>query len=328
MDTLRITAAVLSAVDASALPERVRLLPLGDIQAVDGRHWMLADAAAVIAASGGPSAELPIDLDHGADREGGSSEAAGWMTDLRIEDGHLTAAVQWTDLGRAKLAGRAYRYLSASFDAAKATGRVVRLRGAGLTNRPALPDLGALAAAQPGAPDVTDTIENVARALGLAETAAASEVATRATALLAEHGKVRESLALAADAGLDAVLAAIARRPSAEDHAQLTARLARIEGDRQAEKVTAAVEGAITAGKVTPAQREVATKYATADLAGFATFVAFQPVIVAPGARADLGRQPGKGDALDDVEAQVASAMRIAPADFAQARKEIEGAAR
>ena len=307
-------------------PEWVRLMPLGKMQAVDGRAWTLAaaDAEAVIEASRAIGIDLVIDLDHATDQKGAAAPAAGWIKELAVRDGHIAGRVEWTELGRAKLTSREYRYLSPAFLAP--LGKVTRILRASLVNAPALPQLGALAAAQPGVSDVTD-LTVIAKAAGLAETAAATDVAARVSALQAEAGSVRQALALAADAATDAVVAAIARRPSAEDHAQLASRLSALETQDKARRVSAAVDAAMQAGKLAPAQKTWATQYASADLAGFEAYAAAAPVIVAPGKRADLGKSPGKGDALDDVEQQVCSAFGLQPSAFVKARAEMEAVA-
>lgn len=63
---------------------------------------------------------------------------------------------------------------------------------------------------------------------------------------------------------------------------------AHVEWTEKGAAAIAAVDGAIKAGKLTPAQRDWAVERAKKDMKDFETFLAGQPVIVAPGAK-----QPG-----------------------------------
>jgi Mu-like prophage I protein len=86
---------------------------------------------------------LPIDVDHGPETTG-NTEAAGWITHLRISvDGtELWATAEWNDLGKELVSKRRYAYLSPSYVAnyKNETGKEfgTKLIGVGLTNRPFL----------------------------------------------------------------------------------------------------------------------------------------------------------------------------------------------
>jgi hypothetical protein len=86
---------------------------------------------------------LPVDLDHGPER-GGSSEAAGWITGIRVAGRELRARVEWTPLGTTAIREKRYQYISPSWRVkAEDDGELV---GAGLTNRPFVTELPALTA--------------------------------------------------------------------------------------------------------------------------------------------------------------------------------------
>jgi hypothetical protein len=86
---------------------------------------------------------LPIDIDHGPEMRG-NTEAAGWLTQLRISAGgnELWARAEWNDLGKELVANKRYAYISPSFVAnykdehGKEHGTA--LLGVALTNRPFL----------------------------------------------------------------------------------------------------------------------------------------------------------------------------------------------
>jgi phage I-like protein len=85
---------------------------------------------------------VAIDFDH-APEEGGSTIAAGWITDLHVEGDELKADVEWTDLGADAIRKKRYLFISPTWNLAgqDETGTKVgpKLIGAGLTNRPFFP---------------------------------------------------------------------------------------------------------------------------------------------------------------------------------------------
>lgn len=92
--------------------------------------------------------DVSIDYDHSF-AERGDSKAAGWYRELTRDGDTLMARVEWTDEARDLIARKVYRYFSAEFhpDYKTNTGETLgftMLSGA-LTNRPFLPELGAVA---------------------------------------------------------------------------------------------------------------------------------------------------------------------------------------
>lgn len=135
--------------DGSA-PEWIEILPLGGFHTrpEDGRGPFHADGAKVIAATkaNGLDRGLPIDYDHRT-FTGDDSRAAGWIRELKISGTKLMARVEWTPAGAAAIARKEYRFISPVFKcqpddpsapADEISGEVLYLRGAALTNDPAL----------------------------------------------------------------------------------------------------------------------------------------------------------------------------------------------
>ena len=82
--------------------------------------------------------ELLVDLDH-LSATGGSTRAAAWAGNLRIEEGAgLVADFAFTAEGRRIIDGREYRFVSPVFECGE-DGEVLRLESVALTNRPNLP---------------------------------------------------------------------------------------------------------------------------------------------------------------------------------------------
>jgi phage I-like protein len=134
----------------SKVPEWIEILPLGDFntQSNDGRGPFHADGAKVIAATkvNGLERGLPIDYDHrtyAAD----DSRAAGWFRELKVQGNKLMARVEWTPAAAEAIARKEYRFISPVFKCKpddpsapedEISGEVLYLRGAALTNDPAL----------------------------------------------------------------------------------------------------------------------------------------------------------------------------------------------
>ncbi|OLN30439.1 Phage-associated protease [Desulfovibrio sp. DV] len=164
--------------ESGTLPEgvSVQLFPDGQFDARDGRPgslkgcsakaWRLdaAIAAALIARANARETPLCIDYEHHtltAKDAGHKAVAAGWIEALCYVPGQgLFARVAWTDAARGHIRADEYRYISPLFTFDLATGAVLELINAALTNNPALDGLAAVAAARQSAattPEQTQT---------------------------------------------------------------------------------------------------------------------------------------------------------------------------
>lgn len=171
-------------------------------------------------------------------------------------------------------------------------------------------------------------IASVREALGLATDAAADTVATAVTALASARKDVAVALGLAADADTGKVVAAAkAQRPDPGEFVprsefDAVARdLKSLQDGRTEEQATAAVDAAIAAGKVTPAQRDWALDYARTNADGFKKFVEAQPVIVSAGARTVRPGAPDPEAALTADELAVCNQLGLDPDAYKKARK-------
>jgi phage I-like protein len=134
----------------SKVPEWIEILPLGEFntQSNDGRGPFHADGAKVIAATKANGLErgLPIDYDHRT-YVADDSRAAGWFRELKVQGDKLMARVEWTPAAASAIARKEYRFISPVFKCKpddpnasedEISGEVLYLRGAALTNDPAL----------------------------------------------------------------------------------------------------------------------------------------------------------------------------------------------
>jgi len=155
-------AALAIEIEGKTAPTRIRIIPDGDFDAVDGRpgnikgvkakawHMDATLAQAAIARFKQRGIDLPIDYEHQtikAADNGKPAPAAGWITGLEYQPGTgLLALVRWTYTAAAHLTAGEYRYLSPVFFFDPDTGAVQTLHSLALTNTPALGALGEIAA--------------------------------------------------------------------------------------------------------------------------------------------------------------------------------------
>lgn len=335
---------------AGAPPSRIELLPAGTVKPNDGRDpWRLEDANAVVQASlsAAPHGVLAIDYDHAADLaapKGGAAPAAGWITNLHVaQDGGIWGDVEWTEAGAKAITSKEYRFVSPCF-LHRQDRTITRLVGAALVNRPALPQLTALAHAHgdhmdpilaavlealglPKSADQTATLSAISAlkagitpalcaAAGLEATATADQIAATVTVLKGTASQVK---AIAAAAGLaetasaPEIAAAVATLKANASTATLletqvatlSSRIKALEGDKLAQEVDAA----IVAGKFTPAQRGELLAVAAADRAIFDRLVKNAVPVLKPGETA--ANPPPADGGLTAEQKAVCAAMNI-----------------
>ncbi|MGB8685651.1 MAG: phage protease [Candidatus Binatus sp.] len=325
IDTAGAPASAPSPADAAAsAPEWIELLPAGVFYGRDGRGpFRLDDPVAVIASTTAMqmAAGIPIDYDHATDfgaPAGRPAPAAGWIRELEVRGGAVWGRVEWTARAASSIVAREYRYVSPVFQFDPKDGAVTRLLRAGLTNNPNL-HLTAIAAARTTAAETKDErmefpTQELRELLGLDGDVTVADVVA----------KVRE-LRSAGDA-ISAEVGAHAHDPAhyvaiAEFERTLT-ELNALKAERARERAAHAVEDAIRAGKLVPAQREWAIAYCAADARGFNAFVAKQPSIV--GDNLGLGGQPNadrRGGALNAAELAICAQLGLKHSEFIRRKR-------
>ena len=332
----------------------IRLLPDGAFAARDGRPgtltggilnaWTLsqASAARLIAQWRRRETPLVIDYEHqslNARHNGRPAPAAGWIESLRHAPGEgLFAAVRWTEGAKAFIGQDEYRFISPVFSFNPQTGEVLELKGAALTNVPALDGLGAIAATEafpglPGSPEPQQEADMTAlnrlkRLLGLpedAEDGAVQSELDRLESLLAPDedpllGAARPTLfdyvqACHPDAALNTL-----ERVNASLREQLSVALTSAQGDRVSRLVEEAVaEGRLSRGLVGWAatlgrQNPEALESYLAAVSPLAALTSFQT----GGGRASLASPAASP--LSDEERFVCAQLGLSEADFAAVR--------
>ena len=149
--------------------------------------------------------EVLVDREHQSEH-GGDSAAFGWVKSMRVDPKHgLMGVVNFTSIGADAVAGRVFRFPSASFDIEEIDRdnvRPVALTSVALTNRNNLPVRCVLNRAEaPAQPTVEDkelkTMEELAKLLGVANDPAAL---TAAVTELLSKVKAAEDQVLNAEA--------------------------------------------------------------------------------------------------------------------------------
>jgi phage I-like protein len=290
-DRLQVEQVVLetSALGQEEAPKRILITPWGEVQSSSGSFVVDEEAANLtIAAFAGHGTDLPVDYEHqtlgGAySSPSGQAPAAGWIKVLSAvppgaagregapaEPG-LWADVEWTQEAKEKLQSKQYRYLSPVALVRRSDRRLVGLHSVALTNKPAIVGM---------------------RPVVGSDAAAAPEDSAHVSAT----EELREALKLGQAASDEVVLVAAIRRIRAME---------RVESGRQA---TDRVARAMSAGKLTAAQREWALSLALRDPAEFDRWLESAPMVVPPGRLAPP--RPGEAGGRDASRQAAESAAR------------------
>ena len=91
--------------EASALPEKLLLIPAETFSGLDGRAWNNPSPEDVVAITRRIGRDIPIDIEHATELKGPKGEPApaqGWIRrdDLEVIDGAIWGPVEWNDNGR------------------------------------------------------------------------------------------------------------------------------------------------------------------------------------------------------------------------------------
>lgn len=320
------------AAEGAVAPERIHLLPAGEIRTQDGRGpYRVADVAELIRISMADGARLPLDENHSTDLaapRGEPAPARGWITALHAEADGLWGDVEWTRAGRRLVASKDYRHISPVI-AHRPDGTVTGILRASLVNRPNLRGLTALHQEE----EPMDFLAKVRAKLGLKDDADETAVMTALDGKMSDTSAHAALLApIAKAAGLPetadgaAVLLAVqglsdpAKMVPAASLVALQQQLNTEIADRRREKAVEAVDAAIRAGKISaPAvMRDHYIARHMQDPAAVNLELGSMISLHSPGGGSAL---PPKLDAagkqiLDGDEARVVALSGISPEDY------------
>jgi phage I-like protein len=330
-------------VELTSLPEWIRILPLGQVELSDSREPFEVDAASLssmVATFRSRGVDLVIDYEHQS-LQGERAPAAGWIKDLEARPDGLWARVEWTRQAREYLLSKEYRYFSPVLRLDPETRRPTALLHLGLTNVPAIKRLPPLVAkwggesgatAGPGgqgpvgpnpAGEQGRSMDKIRELLGLAPQADEGMVASRVLEILQD---LAAALSLPVEASVSQLMGAVtALQTGAATLRERTEELAALKARLAAESASRAVDEALLAGKVSPAQKDWALEYFRRDPEGFATYVARAPKLVPVGEFLSLRGEERVAADLRPEEMALCRSLNLAPDKYLQARAQTGG---
>ena len=227
----------------------------------------------------------------------GSTRAAGWISELKVENGGLYGKVRWTEMGLADIQSEAYRYLAAAwsnnFTDRKSGNNVgARLLSVALTNDPYfIETLEQELLAARGGQEMD--IKKLAALLGLPETATEEQIMTSAKT---HKENADKATSREADSAILAGVRHELQLPTTATQAEILAKFTAVETDKNTlaarvktlETTVAAgagkslVDAAQADGKIVASTRKWADEFATRDPEGFKTWCAGAPAVMPP----------------------------------------------
>ncbi|WP_089415345.1 phage protease [Vitreoscilla filiformis] len=350
------------ALSGSADTSQVQVLPFGEFAARDGRPgpgktWKLTDAQgrALAAKLNATAAKTPLVIDYEhqtlqAEENGKPAPAAGWMKAFAWRDRQgLWATTDWTEAAKGYIAAREYLYISPVLRYDPATGDVVGLEMAALTNYPALLGMAAVEARlraqlHPQEPTDMDLLKLLQALFNLPQATAEqmhshittlkakaeqdAATATAAAALKTALTQLKTDLGLPTEGDITAPLAALKTKLNGGtgDAAGMEAlrgmlattqsELATLKASAQQRELDELLAAAIPT-KFVPAMRAALEKLGKTDIAQLRAMVEAQPAMNAPlldGQNGGKSPPPGDPNAeLNATELGVCRAMGLTP---------------
>ena len=324
-------------VDVGGAPEIITILPLGHVVSTKGEFDVDEESfesmKAQIAQHG---VDLVIDYEHQT-LTGERAPAAGWVKELILDAGHIKARVEWTPPARSYLENKEYRYLSPVINVRKSDKKATGLHSLALTNTPAIEGMTPIVNSSTfkgGQNNMEEIIKKLAELLGLPEDATGEQVVEALKACVEENKSLKDAANAAPPANAPEKDTVVANKAvfdllglkSDATTADVTASIMALKGgidgrvkaleEQLANRdATEAVEMALKAGKITPAQKEWAQDYALKSPEGFKAFVEKAPQVVPMSEIMGGVALKDEPEKLDDATLLVCSQLGIDPED-------------
>lgn len=330
----------------------IQLTPAGHFTPRDGRTMDVASwyidatvAARVIERFNRRATPPVLDYEHQTlhkEANGQPAPAAGWLRGLVWRDDGLWAEAELTGRAAAMIQGGEYLYVSPVFLFDPATGEVLAIEMAAITNNPAIDDMAPLAeraaacfvhAQQKKEDRMNPLLLAILTALGLPQDTTEEAAIAACSSLpgkLEELTQLRTTLGAKDDQPALALCSALvaSQKPDPAQYVpvavvqDLQGQLAALSAEVTGNKVTALVDQGIADGKLIESQRAWATSLGSKDLAALSGYLSSAPQIAALSGQQTQGQPPagGKDDGLTDAERAVCSATGITPEAFIAAR--------
>jgi len=338
---------ILKGLEVEGVPEVIPILPVGHIISSKGEFHVdeesLKEMKAQIAKRG---VDLVVDYEHQT-LKGVQAPAAGWVKELKLEDGQIKALVEWTSQAAEYLKNREYRYVSPVITVRKTDSKATGLHSLALTNTPAIEGMTPIVNSSTfeGGYEHMDLLKNIAKLLELGEDATEEQITEALGKALNEAKSLKEAaangtqeqeetkvvankavcelLGLKAGAAADDVSAKIMElKGGTINGVNIIEELNSLKKRNQEREASDAVTLALKSGKITPAQSEWAKGYALSDPKGFESFVAKAPQIVPLGEVVTGNPLALKSDEIDDATMFVCKQIGVTADDVKKYGKE------
>jgi phage I-like protein len=296
----------LLAIDVGNLPDKFKIFRKGANPSTKGTVFFDSiDAVNVMAAFEKHGVDLMIDLEHQS-LDGSNPDAVGWCKIAVIEGELWAVGVKWNDEGTARLTSKKQRYISPAFYTDK-DDHVTELINIALCAMPATEKAMPLVAASRSV-KMEEFLKKLAATLKLSEGATEEEILAALAKLAAPPEEIKEE----APEEEPAALAALSR-----EVLSLSARLAKSEKDREADRVNTLVDSNLD--KIPPALEDWARSQSFEALS---SFVAKAPAVHARTATAPTRE---KVVALTAVELQAAKNLNMTVEQYTKAKGAANG---
>jgi phage I-like protein len=279
------------------------LVPDGFEMIYTSKGNYLVDREAILAAFKGLNHDLVVDYEHQS-LAGTVAPAAGWIKNIEPrEDGSLYAEIEWTETAAGYIKAKEYRYLSPTLQLSGT--KAVGLHSVALTNVPAtrgakaltlkdaaLTENLAIVLNNPTTSDIKDEgkehkgMNKILEVLGLAgiqsEADAESAAVAAIVALKEAKEKVITALSLSANAApaeIEGKIVALSGNTTQLE--KLQSEVTRLNGEMRKKDAGELVKVALSEGKLAPAQKDWAEKYAFESPEGFKAWLATAQPLVA-----------------------------------------------
>ncbi len=280
-------------------PSIIQLIPYGEQKSAQGSFTCNEESIRnILEKDKTHKNDYVIDYEHqslGKDK----APAAGWITELidKKQDG-LWGKVSWTKQGKEHVKAKEYRYVSPVFLVNKKSKLITEFINLALTNSPQIDGMVPLINKQKNTILQEEHMNQIAQALGLNGSATLEEILATIKELIAQKSKEAEEEKKEgtndnenAEASVNKKVRAALNLDSTSTLAEITSEIfalkkSGLEYQKKAEELEVlkkelakqTAEGAVTtamkSGKLSPAQKEWAMRYATEDPEGFKMFVA------------------------------------------------------
>lgn len=298
--------------EIKGIPEIIPILPLGNVHSQKGNFNVDEESYTLMKEHMKKRGlDIVVDYEHQT-LENVQAPAGGWIKDIYLQDGAITAKVEWTPTARNYLKNKEYRYLSPVILVRKSDNKATVLHSVALTNTPAIdgmfPIINSVDLDQYDEGGKTMDLKALAKMLGLPDEATEEQILAKIKEMLGEVEQLKEEikkckeaskldendevvankvilglLSLKDDAKTEDVASAIIalkQKPSGNvsesEFKALKEKIAKDDADK-------AVMVALKTGKISAAQKEWATEYALKDPNGFGKFVDKAPQAVPVG---------------------------------------------